>query len=179
MGESIFLVNGLEVRGPMALLRAALILILTAPVMMACEDRSALRSFNECIGGPIESVRRGAAVVHVACDLGDQLFLVGLPGRQVTVDELLAAGVTREVAESLSQSDLIGDKWCAVAVADSPASAQRDQLHDRVATTECETTPVEIPDVVQAHSAILLLTLVPSSSGSVRIAKVEKRARKK
>jgi hypothetical protein len=134
---------------------------------VGCERESPLGRFEPCVLGAIASVRHGDRTVEVDCPVPAGRLLVGMPAGNVSIDDMTAAGLSRDVAEALrptlSQSTSI---WCAREEYEQPATIpEGTDIDIPVARTDCVSTDMQIPGVVQTRSAQVHLRLVQSESG--------------
>jgi hypothetical protein len=127
-----------------------------------------------CLEGGIESLRQGEPRVQIECTIDGPLFLVGLPGRVITREELLRAGLSTDLADMLTTSSLQASKWCVLEQFEYKRPTRDDQSTEiPIATTNCFTTDVEITNVVQSRASRMRLTLVKSASGVLSLDKLE------
>jgi len=146
------------------------------PLTLGCHDSipGSLALFDGCVAGGIESLRQGEQQIQVECAIPEPMFLVGLPGRKITVDELTRAGLSKDVANSLATSSLEGSRWCSVEEFEhKPPTANDTRREIPIATTNCITTNLAIKQVVQTRATRMRLTLVKSSSGLFTLDKLE------
>jgi len=143
---------------------------------VGCRDHlpRSLAQFDTCVAGGVYSLRQGEQRVQVECNLQEPLFLVGLPGRAITREELLTAGLSKELADMLGTSSLQGSRWCALEEFEYKRPTRDDKESDiPIATTNCLTTDVEIRTIVQSRASRLRVTLVRSPSGLLSLDSVE------
>ena len=154
----------------------ALGVLAMGPLTLGCGDSlpRPLALFDGCVAGAIESLRQGEKQIQVECAVPEPLFLVGLPGRNITVDELTTAGLSKDVADSLATSSLPGSRWCSVEEFEYIPPTPNDKRKEiPIATTNCVTTDLEIKQVVQTRATKMRVTLVKSTSGRFTLDKVE------
>ena len=101
---------------------------------------------------------------------------MGLPGRRLSVEEILEAGLSKNLADLFANSEVTYARWCTVAEFEPqriPAGAERGEWP--VANSECVSTDLEIPRVVHTRGQRISATLGRSPSGRVTLVKVEGR----
>lgn len=59
-------------------------------------------------------MRLGEAKVQLDCPVPSGVVLVGLPGRTVSVDKVVAGGLSKKLAEVLVGEGKPFDRWCTV-----------------------------------------------------------------
>jgi hypothetical protein len=132
-------------------MRALLASIMTAIFSTACAP-GPLPLFTGCIAAGLETLRHGGRRAEFECFVGDDLNLIGIPGRRVSADELRAAGLSPNVADMLATSELQTDRWCRTEeYAPQPIPKDVDHASIPLARVECTRANVEIPTIVQAY----------------------------
>ena len=119
-------------------------------------------------------MRQGEQQIEIECALADPLFLVGLPGREIAREELMTAGLSKDVADMLTSWDLRGSKWCAVVEFEHiPPTANDTRTEIPIASINCVTSNVEIRQIVQSRTSRVGVTLVKSTSGRPALDKLK------
>ena len=110
------------------LVRHTSLLFAISVLTLSCMDPRprSLSSFDECTRGPIASVRHGEQSVEFECTIHDQMVLVGLPARRVSVAEMVEAGVSKRIAELLASPAQDSNEWCVVRVFADPPDPRTD-----------------------------------------------------
>jgi len=142
----------------------------------ACRDPRprSLALFDGCLAGGIESLRHGEQQLQIECSVGEPLFLVGLPGRKITVDELLKAGLSKDLADILATSTSQASRWCAVEEFEYKPPTPADKTDEvPIARSNCFTTDLEIDQVVHTRASKMRLSLVKSPSGQITLDTLE------
>lgn len=143
-------------------------------VATACENRSPASLFEGCIRAGIRTLQQSGEQTTIDCTVEGRSLLVGLPGRRVTAGELAAVGVSRNIGELLASSQNTSNRWCAVEDLErEPMPPAVDHAEVPVARSECVSTDVEIPHVVQTHSRRVVATVALSSAGRVTPVRLE------
>jgi hypothetical protein len=135
-----------------------------AGLAAGCETR--VSPFEACILGGVETLRQDESRVELDCPVPPGVLLVGLPGRRVTVDEGIAAGLSRRLAETLLASGSTFDRWCEAKEFEQPPLLPEGRNIDvPVSKSECGSTDVQIQRVLQTRSARVRVRLVRSPDG--------------
>jgi hypothetical protein len=143
---------------------------------LGCRDPRprALVLFDECLAGGIQSLRQGERRIEVDCLLQDPLLIVGLPHEKTTANDLMTAGLTREVAEMLATSGQEGGRWCSVEEFQyEPPKPNDTRTQIPIATTNCVPSDLEIQQIVLTRSSRVRLVMVKSESGQLMLDKLE------
>jgi hypothetical protein len=102
------------------------------------------------------------------------MFLVSLPGRKITVDELTKAGLSKDAADILATSSPQRSRWCSVEEFEyTPPTPNDNRKEIPIATTNCLTTDLEIRQVMQTRATKMRVTLAKSTSGLFILDKLE------
>jgi len=89
-------------------------LAMLAFVAAACENRSPVSRFNSCVLAGVVAIEHGGEEkARVDCGLPAEVLVVGRPRGQVNSDELIKAGLSKNLAETLAGSRESA-QWCAV-----------------------------------------------------------------
>ena len=151
----------------------ALLGIFLAPSTIGCVDRTPLGMFTDCVYTGVRSMDH-IDQSEIDCAYDGDLLLVGLPNRKPTVEELVEAGLSKNVADIFATREHISDYWCAIKEFEPPpVSFDTPDGKYPLAEIECRSTELEIPRTLVAHSPRLSATLNRSRSGRVTLAKFE------
>jgi hypothetical protein len=156
--------------------QAAACLVIVVLVAAACENRSLASRFHSCVLGGVETIKHGGGEqTRMECALPAEAVLIARRRGQVNSDELLRAGLSKNLADTLAGSRESA-QWCA-AEEYEPKPIPRHVDHAEVLLTksECVDTEVEIPRIMQARSSRIAVTLGVSSSGAVTLIDFEAR----
>jgi hypothetical protein len=155
---------------------SGVLLILIAGCAAGCEDRSPLGLFSGCIRAGIVTIQSGEDRTELDCPLEAESLVVGLPGRKLSVDEILEAGLSKNLADLFASSELTYARWCTVEEFEPqpiPVGVERGEF--LLTNSECVSTDLEVPRVVHARARWISATLERSPSGRVTLVKFEGR----
>lgn len=146
-------------------------MLLIAGGLSACSKPSPLEPFRGCVLGGIVSLRNGEQQVELECQNPRNLWLVGVPGHEVTAGELADAGLPGDVASlvrALPSSE--ASRWCGVEEVQL-RNGDKSTNEAPAATMVCDSVAgdLDIRRVVQTKSALVRLRLVKDASGRARL----------
>jgi hypothetical protein len=142
--------------------------ISTFAVFFGCADprSEAVTSFENCIFAGAQSLRSGESKV-LLCAAEQPFWLVALPGgHQIDSAELVAAGVSKDVADMLRPDEQGRSLLCVVEEFERP-----DPLPDKFVTarSSCHTTLLMVAQIGQSKSDRHSVRVSVGSDGQIAI----------
>jgi hypothetical protein len=152
---------------------ASLAAFAAAVALAACADRSALTLLRACVVEGAAILEHGTVPADVACRLDEEALVVAVPGRDVTAEEVLAAGLSSDAARLLTGMNQGEARLCVVEGCDPQAPANADATTP-TPSVSCIGADVEIPQLVVARAAEFRLAFNRASSGTPMLERLEK-----
>jgi hypothetical protein len=128
----------------------------------------ALTDFDRCTRGPIVSIEHGESRVEVECEIKDGIHLIAVPGRQVSVDELLAIGLSKTLADMFSGAHDAA-QWCVAQEFARDPNPPPDVTKIPVANSECVSSELQIDTPYQTRASRVRLVIDRAAAGNAKL----------
>lgn len=131
-----------------------------------CQVHEPVDVIGGCVAPVIQSISTDVGTVNIKCDFERAVFLVAVPSRTMTMDELTKIGVLNDPASNILRGTIDGSRWCTIDKVLPPPSSPPENIGWNV---QCVSTAVVIDTLAGVDSRAFILGFRKSSDGSVHL----------